>query len=116
MESAIRARREQQSQASRAATRHVQKDQPIVSLMDLAGQVAIVTGAGSGIGREIARQLVAARCAVALLDKNEETLRQTADELLRGQAAISCHAIDVGDERAVLSTVATVARIHARVS
>lgn len=84
--------------------------------MDLAGQVAVVTGAASGIGRELARQLVASRCAVALVDNDEQRLCDTADELARGEAAISTHAIDVGDERAVQRAVAAAVHGHGRIS
>jgi NAD(P)-dependent dehydrogenase (short-subunit alcohol dehydrogenase family) len=70
-----------------------------------AGKVAIVTGGGSGMGRELVRQLAAAGCSVATCDLNADTLAETA-ELASGGAAgtvrITAHACDVSDEAAVL--------------
>jgi NAD(P)-dependent dehydrogenase (short-subunit alcohol dehydrogenase family) len=43
-------------------------------MYNYAGQVAVVTGAAMGIGRAIARKLVAEGCHVALWDKNAEAL------------------------------------------
>ena len=44
-----------------------------------AGRVAVVTGAGSGIGREVARQMLAAGYRVALAGRREAQLKETAD-------------------------------------
>ncbi len=45
-----------------------------------AGDVAVVTGAGSGIGRHVARALLQAGYRVALAGRREETLRETAGD------------------------------------
>jgi NAD(P)-dependent dehydrogenase (short-subunit alcohol dehydrogenase family) len=42
----------------------------IAALLDLAGKVAIVTGAGEGIGAEIARHLAAAGAKIVIADRN----------------------------------------------
>ena len=47
----------------------------------LAGEIAIVTGGGQGIGRAIARRLMTEGAAVAILDVNCETGESTAAEL-----------------------------------
>lgn len=44
-----------------------------------AGRVAVVTGAGSGIGREVARQMLAAGYRVALAGRREAQLKEAAD-------------------------------------
>jgi NAD(P)-dependent dehydrogenase (short-subunit alcohol dehydrogenase family) len=44
-----------------------------------AGRVAVVTGAGSGIGREVSRQMLAAGYRVALAGRREAQLKETAD-------------------------------------
>jgi NAD(P)-dependent dehydrogenase (short-subunit alcohol dehydrogenase family) len=70
-----------------------------------AGKVAIVTGGGSGMGRELVRQLADEGCSVATCDLNADTLAETT-ELASGGAAgtvrITAHACDVSDEAAVL--------------
>ncbi len=55
--------------------------------MKIAGCEAIVTGAGSGIGADVARVLAARGMHVALWDVNEEAVRKIADEI-DGKAAL----------------------------
>ena len=74
------------------------------------GQTAIVTGAGSGIGRATAIRLAVEGAAVACFDVVAQGLEETVDALgvLGGKAtAYSC---DVTDERVVGETVEDVAR------
>jgi NAD(P)-dependent dehydrogenase (short-subunit alcohol dehydrogenase family) len=69
-----------------------------------AGKFAIVTGGGSGMGRELVRQLAALGCSVAACDINAGPIAQ-ASELLAGDGSgpvrISGHECDVADEAAV---------------
>jgi NAD(P)-dependent dehydrogenase (short-subunit alcohol dehydrogenase family) len=71
----------------------------------LAGKLAVVTGGGSGMGRELVCQLAAAGCSVAACDVNPQTLEQTA-ALASGEAPagvrVSAHQCDVSDESQVL--------------
>ena len=46
---------------------------------DLAGRIALVTGAGNGLGRAIALALAGAAARVILVGRTEKTLRETAD-------------------------------------
>src|ERR1700689_4355247 len=70
-----------------------------------AGKIAIVTGGGSGMGRELVRQLAAEGCSVATCDLNADTVAETA-ELASGGATgtvrITAHPCDVSDEAAVV--------------
>jgi NAD(P)-dependent dehydrogenase (short-subunit alcohol dehydrogenase family) len=79
--------------------------------MRLAGKVAIVTGAGSGIGRAIAQRLASEGAAVTLAGQRLERVARTAHaiEAAGGQAlALAC---DVADAAQVASLVEqTVAR------
>ena len=43
------------------------------------GRVAVVTGGGTGMGRELVRQLAAAGCHVAMCDVSDENLAETRD-------------------------------------
>jgi NAD(P)-dependent dehydrogenase (short-subunit alcohol dehydrogenase family) len=69
------------------------------------GKLAVVTGGGSGMGRELVVQLAAAGCSVAACDLNMETIGETV-ELARGGApagtTVTGYATDVADEAAVL--------------
>jgi len=58
-------------------------------------KVAAVTGAASGIGRELAIQLAKEGCALAMADIDEEGLRATAN-LIGGRSRLTTHTVDVG--------------------
>ncbi|GAA4343035.1 3-hydroxybutyrate dehydrogenase [Pigmentiphaga soli] len=69
--------------------------------MQLSGKSAIVTGAASGIGKEIAHTLAAAGAAVAIADINQQAAKAAADDInAHGGRAIGI-AVDVTDEAAV---------------
>ena len=67
---------------------------------DFSGKLAVVTGGGSGIGRELVLQLAAAGCHVACCDLNLDSLEETR-ELAAKDVVISLHSCDVGDEAQV---------------
>ena len=61
------------------------------------GKIAVITGAGSGIGREVALQL-AARCArLALCDVDEAGLGETAGLLQGTPVSVQTYIVDVAD-------------------
>src|SRR5216684_5500902 len=82
----------------------------------LSDGMAVVTGAGSGIGRALAQQLAAAGSAVALADIDEARLSQTAESLLTKGAQVTTHVVDVADEAAVRSFAEDVGKRHERVT
>jgi NAD(P)-dependent dehydrogenase (short-subunit alcohol dehydrogenase family) len=72
---------------------------------DFRGQVALVTGAGSGMGRDTAHAFAAAGAAVVLADINEDGLRVATDELTTaGHQALGV-TCDVSDEAQVAALV-----------
>src|SRR5689334_20340250 len=77
----------------------------MAEFFSLAGQVALVTGAGQGIGAGIARRLKAAGADVAVFDAREETATAVAKEL--GGPAI------VGDVTSEADVARAVARVEA---
>ena len=69
--------------------------------MRLAGKVALVTGAGAGIGQATAELFAREGASVAVVDLNAQTAQQTADNIVKaGGKAIVAQA-DVSDEAAV---------------
>ena len=82
---------------------------------DFRGQVALVTGASSGMGLATARAFAAHGASVALADINEDALRAANDELTSaGQQALAV-VCDISDEDQVAAlvdrTVATYGRL-----
>ncbi len=69
------------------------------------GKLAVVTGGGSGMGRELARQLAGEGCSVAACDLNAGAAAETAALAQAGAAPgvrVSGHACDVSEEAQVL--------------
>jgi NAD(P)-dependent dehydrogenase (short-subunit alcohol dehydrogenase family) len=64
---------------------------------ELAGRVAAITGAGSGLGAAIARQCAEAGMAVAALDIDETTAQATAGEIASLGVPTFAARVDVGD-------------------
>jgi 3-oxoacyl-[acyl-carrier protein] reductase len=72
-------------------------------------RVAVVTGAGQGIGAEVARKLAADGFAVALLDLNEAGVKQGAEAIVAGGGKAVGVTLDVSDAEQVEAAVARVA-------
>jgi NAD(P)-dependent dehydrogenase (short-subunit alcohol dehydrogenase family) len=74
-------------------------------MKDLAGRIAVVTGGGSGMGRELVRQLVAEGASIAMCDVSAsglaETERLCRQERLPQGLRITSHILDVSDRPAV---------------
>jgi 3-oxoacyl-[acyl-carrier protein] reductase len=70
--------------------------------MRFENQVAIVTGAGRGIGHAIALRLASGGARVACVSRNEENAKRTAEELNVARAdSAKAYAVDVADHAAV---------------
>src|SRR5260370_9860813 len=76
--------------------------------------VAVVTGAGSGIGRALARQLAMAGSALAIADIDEAGLQQTAASVGERGVKVTTHVVDVSDESAMQGFAQPVAARHGR--
>ena len=69
--------------------------------MNAAGKVMVVTGAGSGMGRETALELIRRGARVAGVDINETTLAETASLAPGGTGSMSTHIVNISDRSAV---------------
>ncbi|WP_327109681.1 SDR family oxidoreductase [Nocardia sp. NBC_01730] len=72
---------------------------------NIAGRVAVVTGASSGIGAATARQLAHSGAKVALLGRRKDRIEELAAEIGGDALAV---ATDVGDQQSVRDAAATV--------
>lgn len=78
----------------------------------LAGRVAVVTGAGSGIGRATSLALAERGCSLALADVSETGLEETAALVTAQGRAVSTHVLDVRDRAAIEALPAAVLAEH----
>jgi NAD(P)-dependent dehydrogenase (short-subunit alcohol dehydrogenase family) len=85
-------------------------------MWDLTGGVAVVTGAGSGIGRELGKRLAREKMSLALADINEPTLKETLTQIGNADAPISTHVVNVADPKQVEQFAADVLARHKRVT
>lgn len=82
------------------------------SRLRLAGRTAVLTGAGSGIGRATAVALAARGCHLALADINADRLAETARLVAREGLRVSVHRLDVSDRAQVMAFPAHVLQHH----
>ncbi|MBC8164145.1 MAG: SDR family oxidoreductase [Roseiflexaceae bacterium] len=76
-----------------------------MSEQPLRGKVALITGAGSGLGEATARAFARAGCAVACLDIRQEAAARVAGELEREGVRALALRCDVGDASSIFGAV-----------
>ena len=81
----------------------------------LGGQVVIVTGAGSGIGRCTAHEVAALGAMPVLVGRRLEKLERVRDELAQDGLACSLRVMDIRDATAVREGVAAILAEHGRI-
>jgi short-subunit dehydrogenase len=80
--------------------------------LEFREKTAVITGAGSGIGRALAEGLATRGCHLALADINTENLAATAAALAGTGVRISTHALDVTSREQVAALPAQVLGQH----
>ena len=83
--------------------------------MILKGKVFVVTGAGSGMGRELVWQLVAVGARVAAVDLNAATLNETLALLNKKAVNCSSHVLDIADQDGIAQLPQAVIAAHGSV-
>jgi 3-oxoacyl-[acyl-carrier protein] reductase len=82
---------------------------------DVVGRVILITGAGQGIGRELARQFAAAGATAVVADLNLENAQSVRQEIVSQGGKASAHRVDISDPQSVQSLVDAVASEHGRI-
>lgn len=70
-------------------------------MKDFSGKIAVVTGGGNGMGRELTKQLAEAGCSIAICDISEEDMAETvraAEQIAPQGVRVTSFRADVGKE------------------
>jgi len=82
----------------------------------LRGRVAVISGAGAGIGRALAVELASRGCHLGLVDVNEEALAETASAVETHPVEVTRHVTDVSDRTQMAALPAAVLGAHGQVN
>ena len=78
-------------------------------------KVAVITGAGSGMGRYLAILLAKDGADVVVCDVNQETLNETVEMLRKYNVSVSSHLLDVADKEEIEALPQKVVDQHGKV-
>jgi len=79
------------------------------------GKIAVITGAGSGIGRALAQQFNAEGARLLICDINEESLAATVSSFTRPEMPVQARILDVADKTAFQEWARNIADEHGHV-
>ena len=86
----------------------------LAALFRLDGKVAIVTGAGSGLGQVFARTFAVAGAHVVAVDRFEDRIRQTGEMVSKDGGKVDVRAVDVAEPGEVQALADHVAKAYGR--
>ena len=81
----------------------------------LAGKVAVVTGAGSGMGRASSEQLAQAGAHVVVADINPASVAEVVEGIISNGGKAQGHVVDLADDQAVKALAAEVLSVHPKI-
>ncbi len=81
--------------------------------LDVRGRTTVITGAASGMGADVARELDRRGARLALLDRNPEGLAALAGQLT--STGHTTHVVDLSDDDAVFALATEIDAVHPRV-
>lgn len=83
--------------------------------MQIPGRVFVVTGAGNGMGRQVALGLARRGARIAAVDRDEDGLSRTAELIHASRNEVSTHVLDITDRDCVGDLPPEVVKIHGAV-
>jgi short-subunit dehydrogenase len=75
-------------------------------------RVAVITGAGGGLGQSLAKELAARNCNLALVDIDSSAIADMKKELTRPGIVVTDHCADVSSEQSLRLVAMEVENIH----
>lgn len=85
-------------------------------MKDFNKKVAVITGAGGGVGSALAQQLAERHCHLALVDIREPELQKVADSLIDKGVTVSHHVVDITSKEQMSQLPSAVLAVHGKVN
>tara|TARA_A100000164_G_scaffold85472_1_gene73169 strand:- start:93 stop:956 length:864 start_codon:yes stop_codon:yes gene_type:complete len=82
---------------------------------NFSDKVALITGAGSGIGRSLALELATSGCSLALVDWNKDSLEETKELVRKKNISASTHPFDIRDREKIATLPQEVLEFHKQI-
>jgi len=82
---------------------------------NFSDKVALITGAGSGIGRSLAIELATSGCSLALVDWNKDSLEETKQMVRKKNISVSTHPFDISDKEKIAVLPQEVLEFHKQI-
>ena len=84
-------------------------------MKNFSDKVALITGAGSGIGRSLALELATSGCSLALVDWNKDSLEETKQLVRKKNILVSSHPFDIRDREKIATLPQEVLEFHKQI-